>query len=44
MVLTDFPYGIGVDYGTEFEDTPEQLNGRSLPCCPCAWRLRPSWH
>lgn len=26
VVLTDFPYGIGLDYGDEFEDSPEYLD------------------
>ena len=26
VVLTDFPYGIGLDYGEHFDDTPEYLD------------------
>ena len=26
VVLTDFPYGIGLDYGDEYEDSPENLD------------------
>lgn len=34
VVLTDLPYGIGLDYGTEFEDTPAYLDELVVEALP----------
>jgi len=41
VVLTDFPYGIGVDYGDSFKDTPEYLDEIIRDVLPLALAAAP---
>lgn len=42
LVLTDPPYGIGLKYGDEFEDSPEYLNEVIREALPQMWRVAPA--
>lgn len=42
LVLTDPPYGIGLDYGESFDDTPEYLREVIADALPQMWRVAPA--